>query len=195
MPPMPARIEDNTVVVAIPPCADANADGMCDDPMPGCADDADCDDGRFCNGGEACIEFEPGFSECVSGASPCGSEQCFEDTQLCSFGRPPDPPEYPPCDPTGPRTLVEQAADSDEIETVQVDLGQVDPGSFVVVASTFLIQGWTATLDDAPVSTDEVSERIVVEIPGDVPPGEHILNIDAPDPDCDPVATATFTIE
>lgn len=46
----------------------------------GCVDDADCDDGLFCNGAEFCED-----SECVDGMAPCDpvTEVCDEDTGTC----------------------------------------------------------------------------------------------------------------
>ncbi|HNO76814.1 MAG TPA: PKD domain-containing protein [Phycisphaerae bacterium] len=43
-----------------------------------CDEDADCDDGLFCNGAEACVE-----GQCVSADGPCGDDQCDEDTDSC----------------------------------------------------------------------------------------------------------------
>lgn len=44
-----------------------------------CTDDADCDDGVFCNGAETCV-----VGVCQSGSSPCSAGQsCDEDTDTC----------------------------------------------------------------------------------------------------------------
>jgi hypothetical protein len=44
-----------------------------------CTDDADCDDGVFCNGVETCVE-----GECQDGTSPCAvGENCIEDPGEC----------------------------------------------------------------------------------------------------------------
>ena len=44
-----------------------------------CTDDADCDDGQFCNGAETCLA-----GVCQSGSSPCSAGQsCDEDTDTC----------------------------------------------------------------------------------------------------------------
>ncbi|MCP4717022.1 MAG: PKD domain-containing protein, partial [Deltaproteobacteria bacterium] len=46
---------------------------------PECTEDADCDDGGFCNGEEACLE-----DACVEGDVPCAdNEVCMEDKQAC----------------------------------------------------------------------------------------------------------------
>ncbi|MFC1510585.1 S8 family serine peptidase [Candidatus Omnitrophota bacterium] len=52
---------------------------MCVEGEPECRDDADCDDGLFCNGVETCAN---GF--CRSGENPCpANETCDEDSQQC----------------------------------------------------------------------------------------------------------------
>ena len=44
-----------------------------------CTDDADCDDGVFCNGAETCV-----VGVCQSSSSPCSAGQsCDEDTDTC----------------------------------------------------------------------------------------------------------------
>lgn len=43
-----------------------------------CAIDADCDDGAFCNGAEACVNHE-----CQPGTSPCPQAYCREETDHC----------------------------------------------------------------------------------------------------------------
>ena len=46
---------------------------------PGCINDADCDDGNFCNGIEQCID-----GECEAATPPCNeNEICMEDDQQC----------------------------------------------------------------------------------------------------------------
>ncbi len=48
-------------------------------PAPGCVEDADCNDGLFCNGEELCQS-----GECVSGVVPCGADQmCMEEQDTC----------------------------------------------------------------------------------------------------------------
>jgi len=44
-----------------------------------CQLDADCDDGRFCNGGETCGHD----GGCVDGESPCPAEDCIESADFC----------------------------------------------------------------------------------------------------------------
>ena len=47
-------------------------------PVAACIDDADCDDGLYCNGAEACDE-----GVCVAGADPCPGQSCDELIDLC----------------------------------------------------------------------------------------------------------------
>lgn len=65
------------------------ATGECADT---CADDAECDDGEFCNGAETCVD-----GACAAGTDPCpddgafcnGTESCDEDGDACvSSGNP-----------------------------------------------------------------------------------------------------------
>jgi len=45
---------------------------------PGCAIDADCDDGLFCNGAETCVG-----GSCQAGTDPCPDQGCDEATDVC----------------------------------------------------------------------------------------------------------------
>ncbi len=45
-----------------------------------CIDDADCDDGVYCNGGETC---DAGSGTCQPGTDPCPGQSCNEDPQGC----------------------------------------------------------------------------------------------------------------
>lgn len=57
-------------------------------PSDGCAVDADCDDGLFCSGTEACVD-----GGCVPGADPCAADEtCDEAADACVFD---------PCDDDG----------------------------------------------------------------------------------------------
>ncbi len=44
----------------------------------GCSIDADCDDGSFCNGLEACVSLV-----CVAGSAPCPGQLCDEVSDVC----------------------------------------------------------------------------------------------------------------
>jgi hypothetical protein len=45
-----------------------------------CSDDADCDDGNFCNGSETCVD-----GECSVGTDPCAEgETCTEQDDTCT---------------------------------------------------------------------------------------------------------------
>ncbi len=46
-----------------------------------CANDADCDDGVFCNGAETCDN--PGTELCLAGADPCPGQLCDESGDVC----------------------------------------------------------------------------------------------------------------
>lgn len=46
--------------------------------LPPCSDDADCDDGVFCNGAEVCDA-----GSCQPGADPCPGQVCGEESELC----------------------------------------------------------------------------------------------------------------
>lgn len=60
--------------------ADAATDAAADTTPPvACEADGDCDDGRFCNGVEAC-----GAGRCAAGSAPCGAgESCDEAEARC----------------------------------------------------------------------------------------------------------------
>jgi len=46
-----------------------------------CVDDADCDDGLFCNGAETCVD-----THCIPGQPPCGlGNVCNEDLKICTM--------------------------------------------------------------------------------------------------------------
>ncbi|MCH7884912.1 MAG: right-handed parallel beta-helix repeat-containing protein, partial [Planctomycetes bacterium] len=50
-----------------------------------CVANADCDDGQFCNGSEACVN-----NACVAGSSPCAvDETCDDNTNACVATEPP----------------------------------------------------------------------------------------------------------
>ncbi len=52
------------------------------EPTLGCDNDADCDDGLFCNGAETC---DTGSNSCQAGTPPCsGGETCVESSDTCS---------------------------------------------------------------------------------------------------------------
>jgi len=102
--------EGGTFVGADVPCENSDCGACCDQDKQSCADgvfriaclaesgtfkgsgsqcnsvnccetDADCDDEKFCNGGETCIG-----GRCVSGEAPCDpvTETCDEETDSCS---------------------------------------------------------------------------------------------------------------
>ena len=51
-----------------------------------CAIDADCDDGRFCNGAERCREGDDGALQCSPGSTPCGAGTfCDEAADRCEL--------------------------------------------------------------------------------------------------------------
>jgi hypothetical protein len=50
-------------------------------PMSPCDDDADCDDGLFCNGAEICVDHL-----CRSGGDPCPGQGCDEGNNQCIAG-------------------------------------------------------------------------------------------------------------
>lgn len=57
-------------------------DGGTFDAAQRCASDGECDDGRFCNGVERCLD-----GTCVAGASPCGpGTNCDEESERCALG-------------------------------------------------------------------------------------------------------------
>jgi len=69
--------DDNCPSVANPDQADA--DGDCTGDACECMTAADCDDGKFCNGAEACTG-----GVCVAGMAACAADQaCDEATQQC----------------------------------------------------------------------------------------------------------------
>ena len=55
---------------------------------PICETDADCDDGVFCNGEEACVPTSPLASAvgCVRALGPCEGRGCDEDARECTGG-------------------------------------------------------------------------------------------------------------
>jgi len=63
------------------PCAEGfDCDEVADACLKVCADDAGCEDGVFCNGGETCVE-----GHCAAGASPCDvGAFCDEVGSACS---------------------------------------------------------------------------------------------------------------
>jgi polyhydroxybutyrate depolymerase len=70
--------DDNCVHVANADQADA--DGDCIGDACKCSTSADCDDGRFCNGPETCVE-----GACSPSAAPCPSA-CDETSRQCGSG-------------------------------------------------------------------------------------------------------------
>jgi polyhydroxybutyrate depolymerase len=69
--------DDNCPSVANPDQADA--DGDCTGDACECMTAADCDDGKFCNGAEACTD-----GVCVAGMAACTADQaCDEASQQC----------------------------------------------------------------------------------------------------------------
>ncbi|MGE0785691.1 MAG: putative metal-binding motif-containing protein [Sandaracinaceae bacterium] len=66
---------------------DSGAGGTDAGPLTGhCFADADCQDGRFCNGVEICASGSPSADEhgCAPGTPPCtGDEQCVEAMDMC----------------------------------------------------------------------------------------------------------------
>lgn len=72
--------DDNCPSVANPDQADA--DGDCTGDACECMTAADCDDGKFCNGAEACTD-----GVCVAGMAACAADQaCDEASQQCGAG-------------------------------------------------------------------------------------------------------------
>ena len=69
--------DDNCPSVANPDQADADAD--CTGDACECTSAADCDDGKFCNGAEACTD-----GVCAAGMPACATDQaCDEGSQQC----------------------------------------------------------------------------------------------------------------
>jgi hypothetical protein len=72
--------DDNCPGVANPDQADA--DGDCTGDACECMTEADCDDGKFCNGAEACTD-----GACVAGTAACTADQaCDETSKQCDAG-------------------------------------------------------------------------------------------------------------
>jgi hypothetical protein len=60
-------------------------------PASSCTGDADCDDGLFCTGEEACVR-----GQCIGGTDPCpGAQECSEEEGACPDD--PSPPNPIPC--------------------------------------------------------------------------------------------------
>lgn len=86
----------NATAGARPPardCVNCAGNSTCDDhvsctsdscdPIGDCrhsSNDADCDDGRYCNGQETCN----GASGCAAGSTPCPGQECIESTRSCT---------------------------------------------------------------------------------------------------------------
>jgi hypothetical protein len=70
-------------------CTNAPAASTPDASTPShCARDADCDDGRFCNGVEVCAPDASSADArgCALGAAPCAASSCNESTDTCGTG-------------------------------------------------------------------------------------------------------------
>ncbi|MEM9188997.1 MAG: putative metal-binding motif-containing protein [Myxococcota bacterium] len=85
-----------------------------DDPMPGldssasCRDDADCDDGVFCNGVERCdADGNADDRGCAPGTPPCAASACSEDTDTCGC-------EFPDVDNDGENSIACGGNDCDD---------------------------------------------------------------------------------
>jgi len=109
----------------------------------GCATDADCDDGLYCNGQETCnIET----AECVAGEYPCvEGEVCNEDNDVCE----PDPGEWIERNVGGPSPWPrsDHAMAYDSSRGVTVLFGGMDANT--VLGDTWEWDGDTWTLVDA----------------------------------------------
>jgi hypothetical protein len=58
---------------------------------PRCTVNADCNDGKFCNGQEVCLEFGDLSGDargCKKATSPCGAQICNEETDQCTVQPP-----------------------------------------------------------------------------------------------------------
>jgi len=69
--------DDTTVTVAPAASGGGGAGGSATQPQ--CQGDADCSDGQFCNGVEACVG-----GACLAGAAPCPAALCDETTDQCA---------------------------------------------------------------------------------------------------------------
>lgn len=72
------------VLLALAPVLMFLAEPVCGQPVGAaaqCTADIDCDDGRFCNGGESCLS-----GQCVDAAPACGLQACDESLDLCVDG-------------------------------------------------------------------------------------------------------------
>lgn len=84
-------------------------DGNCITP---CDEDADCDDGTFCNGAETCTD-----GACAAGADPCpdngvfcdGTESCDAATDACQSSGDPCSGDTPVCDETAGECVAGEA--------------------------------------------------------------------------------------
>ncbi len=76
------RCQQGTSPCGLDETCDENSD-ICIPGMPGpeseCSSDSDCNDGKFCNGEEKCVN-----EKCVDGKTPCGLEEvCMEEMDEC----------------------------------------------------------------------------------------------------------------
>jgi subtilisin family serine protease len=76
-------LRDGAVELGAPGCARAYGHGRIDvvatlDLVTPCGNDADCDDGVFCNGAETC-----NAGSCQAGGDPCPGQDCNESTDSC----------------------------------------------------------------------------------------------------------------
>ena len=109
-----------------------------------CLQDADCDDGLFCNGAETC-----GDNACLAGSAPCqDGEECDEDADECVGGCVRDPEWQCDGDVDGDGQvnpvdsgLVQAAfgsADSQDLCNYDIDCdGQINPVDSGIVQSLF----------------------------------------------------------
>jgi hypothetical protein len=88
--------------------------GICETASCGCATDADCDDGLYCNGQEAC---DPSTNECIPGDFPCLEDStCDEESDSCES----ESWFYNPCTGNSYRlTSEEQTWDAAESEAIE----------------------------------------------------------------------------
>jgi len=90
-----ARSNVEGKIVPVANCRDGSEPcppGFCDEDNNACLDcldDADCNDGLFCNGEESCVN-----GSCQPGMDPCPGQVCDEESDQCLV---PPPPPVVPC--------------------------------------------------------------------------------------------------